>query len=274
MSRPTLRLFDGFKDNSPELKDEVKELQQLLKAEGYQVKTDGLFGRDTEMIIKRFQSDKGLDDDGVVSTLTWAALLKENPPDISKVFPTTFPREHDSLKKQLNEALKYKAFIAEFASAYSFPHCIIGGIGSRESMWGLALKPLGPEGTGDTIKRKYPTAYRTGPLPTDGGGYGRGLMQVDFDAHEFARTGKWKDPKENINYGCQVLSNCYQFMKRKSGLTGNELLRASIAGYNCGPGNVLRAIRDGKDIDYFTFGRDYSKDVMNRAGWFQLNGWE
>jgi len=52
-------------------------------------------------------------------------------------------------------------------------------------------------------------------------------------------------------------------------------LRAAIAGYNCGPGNVLRALggTPARDVDYFTAHRNYSADVLNRASFFQLKGW-
>ena len=55
---------------------------------------------------------------------------------------------------------------------------------------------------------------------------------------------------------------------------GPALLRAALAAYNCGPGNVLKAIRNGLDVDFYTAHHDYSKDVLNRAGFFQLNEWE
>jgi len=62
-------------------------------------------------------------------------------------------------------------------------------------------------------------------------------------------------------------------IRRKTNLEGAALLRAALAGYNAGVGNALTAIRDGRDIDFFTAHRDYSADVLNRAGWFQLKGW-
>ncbi len=274
MLRPTLRLYDGFTHTSPELRDEVKELQQKLKEEGFSIDADGLFGRDTETAVKRFQRDQNLDDDGIVGPKTWARLLQENEPDVSKIFQTSYPRDYTALKEQLVEAEKYKKFIEASAVKFDLQLSLIGGIGSRESKWGLALTPANPSGTGDTIKRRFPTRFREGPLPPDGGGFGRGIMQIDFDAHDFARSGNWADPKANIDYGCSVLKNNFILMKNKTNFTGNSLLRAAISAYNCGPGNTLRTIRDGYDIDYFTFGRNYSKDVLNRAGWFQLNGWE
>jgi hypothetical protein len=275
MSHPILRLNDGFDHTSPELRDEVKVLQIELNQEGFALEADGLFGRDTESAVKRFQREHDLDDDGIVGPLTWAALLGTAPPDLSTVFPTTFPQNHAALLAQFAQAnTAYKAFIDDAAKQFGFQPSVIGGIGSRESQWGLDLKPTeaGPAGTGDFAPRRFPTRFRTGPLPPEGG-FGRGLMQIDFDAFEFARTGNWKDPAANIRFGCQVLAESQDFLQRKTDLKGRVLLRAAIAGYNAGPGNALRAVRDGHDIDFFTTGRDYSKDVLDRSGFFQLNGW-
>jgi hypothetical protein len=273
MSRPVLRLFDGFENTSPELRDEVRELQRELQKEGFDIGDDGLFGRDTETIVKRFQREHGLDDDGVVGAHTWALLLAEAPPGQSVLFPTTYARSDQSLRQQLAEAEKYKNLIEAAASQYSFPTSLLAGIGSRESHWGLALTPPGPAGTGDFTGRRFPTRYRTQALPPNGG-FGRGLMQIDFDAHEFARTGNWKEPRENILYGAKVLADNRDFFKRRDpGLTGTALLQSALASYNAGAGNVLKAVRDGRDIDFYTAGRDYSKDVLNRAGWFQIQGW-
>jgi soluble lytic murein transglycosylase-like protein len=98
-------------------------------------------------------------------------------------------------------------------------------------------------------------------------------MQIDFDAFEFARTGNWRDPGENIAFGCKVLSDNLALLGRKTTLTGGQLLQASIAAYNCGAGNVLQAIRDGRDLDFYTTKRNYSADVLNRSGFFQAHGW-
>jgi len=271
MSHPMLRLNDGFDSTSPELRDEVKLLQELLNQHGFSVDLDGLFGGDTETATKRFQSEQHLIDDGVVGPLTWAALEVQPPPDISGRFSTTFPFNDPALTAQLNEMRKYKAFIDEGARSAGVRASLIAGIGSRESHWGLALKPPGSGGTGDAAARRPRPPFRPGSLPPDGRGFGRGLMQIDFDAFDFARTDKWKDAKSNILFGCQVLTNNITLIQRRTSLDGEELLRAAVAAYNCGAGNVLNAIRDSRDVDFFTAGRDYSKDVFNRAGWFQLH---
>jgi hypothetical protein len=274
MSHPVLRLFDGFDHTSPDLKEEVRKLQRELRSEGFIIDVDGQFGRDTEDSVKRFQRDQGLDDDGIVGARTWAALLRTPPPKAGFLFPTTFGSTNTSLLNQLSEASKYRSIIDAASREFDIPVPLLAGIGSRESRWGLALTPAGPTGTGDAVSRRFPTRFRIGSMPPDGGGFGRGLMQIDFDAHEFARTGNWKDPEANIRYGTQVLAgNRSFFVRREPSMEGMNLFRAAVAGYNCGVGNVLRALRDGRDVDFYTAGRDYSTDVLNRAGWFQNQGW-
>jgi soluble lytic murein transglycosylase-like protein len=268
-----LRLFDGSDPTSPELKDDVRALQTLLGQDGFPLAVDGVFGPDTEAAVKRFQLERGLLDDGVVGPVTWAALTGAAPPDPTRNLPTTYPANDAALLSQLELANALAALIGDAAARLGVPRSVVAGIGSRESGWGIALKPRGPAGTGDFTPRRYPTQFRSGPLPPDGGGFGRGLMQIDFDAQEFARTGAWKDPGENIRTGCAILAGYRDLVQRKSSLTGAALLRAALASYNCGPGNALRALQDSRDVDFYTAGRDYSQDVLSRAGWFELHGW-
>jgi len=268
MSNPILRLYDGYSHTSPKLKPDVMRLQNLLIQNGFSLEPDGLFGLATENAVREYQRNHGLYDDGIVGPYTWSSLL-EIALDIPKfVFSTTYQKNNKSLLEQMAEASKYNAFIEEASETYDIQPSVIGGVGSRESHWGLILKPKpGPDGTGDFTKRN-------GKLPPDGLGYGRGLMQIDYNAHSFARTGNWKDPRENILYGCKVLADNIELIKRKTNQEGIKLLQSAIAGYNCGPNNVLKTIQDGRDVDFYTAGRDYSKDVLSRAGFFQLNGWQ
>jgi hypothetical protein len=215
-----------------------------------------------------------LQEDGVVGPGTWAALTAEPLAQVDHDFVTTYSTTDAALTRQLEEIKKYQRVIEQAAAKYDIPAALIAGIGSRESHWGLALNPLGPAGTGDRIARRAPTQFRTGPLPPDNCGFGRGLMQIDFDAHDFARTGTWQNPESNISYGVAVLCDARSLLRRKTTLGGIALLRAAIAAYNCGAGNVLTAIRNGYDVDFFTAGRDYSRDTLSRAGWFQLHGWD
>jgi N-acetyl-anhydromuramyl-L-alanine amidase AmpD len=63
---PTLRVMD----RGPA----VRRLQELLNAEGAELTADGIFGVMTRDAVVRFQGDNGLDADGIVGPLTWAAL--------------------------------------------------------------------------------------------------------------------------------------------------------------------------------------------------------
>lgn len=54
----------------------VERLQQALAEAGYyDGRIDGDFGRGTRRAVQAFQRDRGLDDDGVVGSGTWDALL-------------------------------------------------------------------------------------------------------------------------------------------------------------------------------------------------------
>lgn len=189
-------------------------------------------------------------------------------------FSTCYADNDFSMNRQLREAKKYRAYIETATELRDIQASVIAGIGSRESHWGLLLRPPGPVGTGDLIERRFPARHRNGPLPPDGRGFGRGLLQIDFDYHEFARTGKWKDSNENILYGAKILDDSRRFLRRKTNLQDLDLLRASIASYNSGPRRVLMAIQRKLDFDHYTTGGDYSADVLNRAGFFQLKGWD
>jgi hypothetical protein len=199
---------------------------------------------------------------------------KPSTPSSNSLLKTTIPKYDPTMLKQLRQARKYSRIINDVARRYSYLEpAIICGIGSRESHWGLALKPPGPGGRGDFARRR-PRGERLTPEPPDGGGYGRGLMQIDYDWHEFARTGRWQDPRENIMYACIVIDNAYKFFKRERiNLNNEQMLHAVIAAYNGGATATKNAIKAGKDIDANTTGRDYGRDVFNRAAWFRLHGW-
>jgi len=189
-------------------------------------------------------------------------------------FETTYDRYNQTMLRQQREAKQYRLIIEDAARRYDLRPSIICGIGSRESHWGLGLTPPGPHGRGDFARRR-PRGERYSPEPPDGPGYGRGIMQIDYDWHEFARTGSWQNPRENIFYACTVIIKAKKFFQREMNARLNEdqMLRATIAAYNGGATATLNAIEAGLDIDANTTGRDYSRDVLNRSGWFQLYDW-
>jgi hypothetical protein len=68
VSRPVLHIYNKGKW--------VSRLQNDLRAKGYQVKADGVFGKATETAVKDFQKKHGLKSNGVVGMRTWKALDK------------------------------------------------------------------------------------------------------------------------------------------------------------------------------------------------------
>ncbi len=196
-----------------------------------------------------------------------------SPPLTPTTCPTAISSTDSAMLAHAAAANNFKQFIQSAAQQFGFQLAIICGIGSRESGCGLLLKAPGPAGTGDFAPRKSTKPFRPGPLPPDGGGYGRGLMQIDFDAFPFAQTGNWQDPQANIHFGCQVLHNNFVFLSNHTSLQGLMLLRGTIAAYNCGAGNVRNAVQQSRDVDFFTAHSNYSADVLNRAGFFQQQGW-
>lgn len=61
---------------------EVTQLQNILNDNGAELKADGIFGKLTRAAVKVYQTSKGLTADGIVGTMTWSALLGEEPLDI------------------------------------------------------------------------------------------------------------------------------------------------------------------------------------------------
>lgn len=95
------------------------------------------------------------------------------------------------------------------------------------------------------------------------GGHGRGLMQIDDRS-----WGPWlashnggMDPASNIMKGAEILRANLDTFK------GNT--KAALAAYNAGPGNVQKALRNGRDPDSVTTGHNYGSDVLKRMNQFK-----
>ncbi|GMW03822.1 MAG: hypothetical protein AMXMBFR84_49560 [Candidatus Hydrogenedentota bacterium] len=179
-----------------------------------------------------------------------------------------YPKNHKAMNADFEAARQYMPYILAGAKVARVAPGIFFAIGSRESNWGVCrtrlYRPNGPAGTGDWVARK-------GDMPADGLGWGRGLMQIDYAAHEFARNGNWQDPEANILYGASVLLASFKYLRRQfPSLSVPRIMRCAIAGYNCGPGNVKRALNAKKNPDHYTAHGNYSEDVLARARWFAL----
>jgi soluble lytic murein transglycosylase-like protein len=177
------------------------------------------------------------------------------------------------LAKDMQEAKKYLGAILEAAAKHLIAPSLICAIGSRESNWGQGsdMRPKGPAGTGDWAPRN-PARWGYA-MPPDGLGWGRGLMQVDYAQSDFGKTGNWMDARANILFGADELATNIGHYNANP-RDGIDPVRAAVAAYNCGQSNVNRAIEDGFDVDHYTTGHDYSRDVMSRAAWFKAHGFD
>ena len=65
-----------------------------------------------------------------------------------------------------------------------------------------------------------------------------------------------------------VILPSYNYLADRFGFFGEDYTRlfwGTVAAYNCGAGNVSKAVAAGQEPDARTTGRDYSSDVRARA---------
>lgn len=132
---------------------------------------------------------------------------------------------------------RWSPYILSAAQRYGVDPWVLAGIMYNESLGGDApgYLPKGSAGgTGDHIPRgppgrtlpagwvasKYHTFAnpKTG-LPPDGLGWGRGLMQIDYGAHNawFASGANWRDPQVNIDKAASIFKESLDFFRRPAG---------------------------------------------------------
>ncbi|CAD5969144.1 Peptidoglycan-binding (PGRP) domain of peptidoglycan hydrolases-containing protein [Planktothrix rubescens] len=58
--------------------EKVRQLQEELKARGYEIKVDGIFGEETRAVVIRFQESQDLKQDSIVGPKTKEALGEVN----------------------------------------------------------------------------------------------------------------------------------------------------------------------------------------------------
>lgn len=97
--------------------------------------------------------------------------------------------------------------------------------------------------------------------------HGYSYMQIDIASYpQFINSGKWQDPLECYRKAIEVLEEkrIYLFASNRFNVKDFPLdtaYRAITAAYNCGQGNVAKALREGKSVDIFTHQRNYSAEV-------------
>jgi hypothetical protein len=95
--------------------------------------------------------------------------------------------------------------------------------------------------------------------------HGFGFWQIDIKSYpDFVKSGDWKNPFKCCCKAIEVLEEKRQSLVKNWVFNGDQeiFLRSIIAAYNCGQGNVLRSLKEGKDVDERTHEHNYSKMVL------------
>lgn len=105
--------------------------------------------------------------------------------------------------------------------------------------------------------------YGQRPGETEKSYHGFGYWQIDIGSYpDFVKSGDWKDPYKTCVKAISVLEEKRLYLQSKlPAMVGEGLHRAITAAYNCGQGNVFKALKAGKDVDIYTHQHDYSKEV-------------
>lgn len=103
----------------------------------------------------------------------------------------------------------------------------------------------------------------------DGKYHGYSPYQFDIGSYlPWINTGKWKNLQLATLKCIEVLEEKRRYLVSKGWdkeLSPLMFRRAIFAAYNCGQGNVHKALSRGEDVDSRTYGKDYSKEVFEHA---------
>jgi hypothetical protein len=96
--------------------------------------------------------------------------------------------------------------------------------------------------------------------------HGFGFWQIDIGSFpSFINSGKWTDPLETAKMVVSILDGKKNYLQQQGWqekLPETLWERAITAAYNCGEGNENQALRRNLDVDFYTFSKDYSKEVF------------
>ncbi len=109
--------------------------------------------------------------------------------------------------------------------------------------------------TGDYTKRKHDLNHKY---------HGYGFTQIDIDSYPaFIASNDWQKPEKLYPFTIKILeSKRHYIINHFNDLSHQELERSIFAAYNCGEGNVVKAIQNNEDVDHYTTGHNYSEDVF------------
>ena len=94
--------------------------------------------------------------------------------------------------------------------------------------------------------------------------HGYSFWQIDIRSFpDFISSGDWVDPTKAAIKAVDVLKGKKQALAHYAiGMSPIEADKAVIASYNCGEGNVIKALKNNLDVDYYTANQNYSTQVF------------
>jgi hypothetical protein len=230
---------------------EVELWQKLLKQKGYFAEVvDGVFGDKLNAATKIYQADNGLIDDGVVGKVTWGFAFA----NVAEAKPEHLRTEADLLlwiKRDLGPYIK-KAITGSI-----FTEDWLGAIAARETGF-LIIKHVNKGYDLDTITKLMKGDFNNGIY------HGFSYWQIDIRSFpDFINSDKWLDIQASANKAVDVLTGKMKYLKKHEEKLGEYWFgRAITAAYNTGEGNVEKSVLKGRDVDFTTFNKDYSKEVF------------
>jgi Putative peptidoglycan binding domain len=241
----------------------VKKWQQFLRLQGFfAAEPTGMFGPKTQEATKAFQRFYGISATGVAGSLT-----------LGKAHDLGFNPDNEPQPVQINSDQKMMQWINDNLGTI-MQQAVAGSFYTADWLAGMCARETGFLFTryvnqakqfneicllmkGDFGKRKNDKERKY---------HGFGFWQIDIDSFpDFINSGKWKNALETAKMAVTVLNQKRNFLIQKGWqqkLVAVDFERAVTAAYNCGQGNVDKALSAKKDVDVFTFSKDYSKEVF------------
>jgi hypothetical protein len=238
--------------------DHVKIWQSFLLKEGYDLVIDGDFGVHTHNITMDWQEKNQLTPDGKVGPVSWS-YVSSVP---AKQFPQRLRTRTDIsrwIKANLSVYIKNAINVTDTKDKIIITEDWLGAIANRETGH-LILKYVNRGKPLEEITKLMRGDFRKGIYN------GYSYWQIDIGSFpEFIKANLWLDPQKSANKAAEVLVEKATYLiqkKWKENLSPIMFERAVTAAYNCGQGNVDRALRYNRGVDYYTFNKDYSAEVF------------
>ncbi len=241
----------------------VKKWQQFLKAQGFfNGDPNGAFGPKTQQATRDFQKFYAIQTSGIAGSLTLgkAGSLGFNPDNEPQLPPLNSDQK---MMKWVKDNLG--GIIVQAVAGSFYREDWLAGMCARETGF-LFTRYVNQGKSFEEICLLMKGDYGKRPGEPAKMYHGFGFWQIDTGSFPaFINSGKWRDPFETAKMAVMVLDQKKDFLIQKGWqqkLTAPMFERAITAAYNCGQGNVHKALSNNRDVDYYTFSKDYSKEVF------------